>query len=636
MRRLLLGLGLLLFFVASAHSATYFVQASCSGCDANSCNAATNINTPKQTIANTINNCWRNPGDIIDVRGGVYAEMLHYSINVNWPTGGGNWANAMIIRGHAGETAILRPNSNADNNPFVVDDRTSYIVFDNLTFDAINIQGAGQNLKLDGDHIRVQNCVIKNHQQGNGIQGGGPGAEFLNNEIFGNRGYGHYTSGDDNLFDGNYIHNNNGYGIHIYESSLDCPSFNCNNNNIVRNNIIMNNGGSNPNPAGSCGLLSSGGNNNQYYNNVVTGQDGCGMQVYGYNTSNTRVFNNTLVGNGGQCVRIEDPGGAPATGTVVRNNLCYQNAIDIEDHGSGSVIAENTSNGSNPSFTTCSTPSRWFPSGSPYCLASGSNARGIGHVQTGVTVDIVGTNRGTIGAVTDAGAYLFSAGGPAVTAQTIRWKFDESSGTTTADSSGNGFTGTLVSAPPRSPGRQGPKSLTFNGTSQYVNNATYAWPSNQAVTVMFWINTPGGQEAGAFGMVTGNDAVRFGAHVPWNDNNLYWDYGEWATTGRISVDFTTYLNKWTHVALVASGTGNLKAIYLNGQLVNSSGSSGTPSQTLTGLEVGRWTAGATTTYYQPGLIDDFRIETRAWSAAEILADYRRASRAKRHGAIAGQ
>ena len=71
-----------------------------------------------------------------------------------------------------------------------------------------------------------------------------------------------------------------------------------------------------------------------------------------------------------------------------------------------------------------------------------------------------------------------------------QWKFDEGSGTTTADSSGNGHTGTLANSPAWLSGRIG-NALSFNGGTAVVNavgggsiNNLYA----TGMTVSAWIN----------------------------------------------------------------------------------------------------------------------------------------------------
>ena len=168
----------------------------------------------------------------------------------------------------------------------------------------------------------------------------------------------------------------------------------------------------------------------------------------------------------------------------------------------------------------------------------------------------------------------------------------------------------------------------MNGTTQYVSNSSFVWTAGQPVTVLLWRKVAACTASGAFGMQsTGTD--RFGAHLPYSNCVAYWDYGDFQTTGRISTDYTPYLGKWVRLALVSAGSaGTFKGIYLNGTLVASAPSSGAPT-TLTTLEVGRWTL-STGTLYDPGSVDDFRVENRVWSAAEILTDYRQAAMARRH------
>jgi hypothetical protein len=85
MRRALLALLFLLLITTSSWSATYYVANN--GSSGNNCQAATNQNTPKQSIRDAINNCARNPGDILLIRGGTYPEQLHTFAGTNWPSG---------------------------------------------------------------------------------------------------------------------------------------------------------------------------------------------------------------------------------------------------------------------------------------------------------------------------------------------------------------------------------------------------------------------------------------------------------------------------------------------------------------------------------------------------------------------
>jgi|GEM_PF-6548407 len=200
------------------------------------------------------------------------------------------------------------------------------------------------------------------------------------------------------------------------------------------------------------------------------------------------------------------------------------------------------------------------------------------------------------------------------------WKLDETSGTTAYDSSGNQNNGTYQNMPTVSTSIPSnyvsTRSLSFNGTSQYVSAPNLNWPSGGAVTVSFWnyVTTAQVQASSAFD-VGSNNADRFQVHAPWSDSRMYWDYGT-IVAGRLSADYTSYLNKWTHVTLVSAGNGgNFKAIYLDGKLVVSGASSDGPDVALTGLKIGR--ADLNTTNFHKGNLDDLRIYDRVLSYAEI-------------------
>jgi hypothetical protein len=160
-----------------------------------------------------------------------------------------------------------------------------------------------------------------------------------------------------------------------------------------------------------------------------------------------------------------------------------------------------------------------------------------------------------------------------------------------------------------------PTSMSFNGSSAYVSAPGFSWPAGGGpVTVAFWNYTAGGRNSSAFSVGNVDAPNRFQAHAPWSDNVLYWDYGDYST-GRISTNYASYLNTWTHVALVSAGNGGaFKAIYLNGVLANSSSSCMGPSAGIAGANIGAWPGAS---LYHSGMIDDFRIYDRVLTAAEI-------------------
>lgn len=224
--------------------------------------------------------------------------------------------------------------------------------------------------------------------------------------------------------------------------------------------------------------------------------------------------------------------------------------------------------------------------------------------------------------------YILTCGvGSAALAQTGPagyWKGDDGAApTTAADSSGNGNNGTYQSGATTSTSVPtltfaNPSSFSFTTAGAVVNAPGFSWPTGGPVTVAFWNNVTTAQvrNSSAFNVGDMNTPNRFHAHAPWSDSNLYWDYGDLGTNGRISTNYTAYLNKWTHVALVSAGVGgNFRAIYLDGVLVTSQASSDGPQVALTGVSIGRWSAAGD----HQGLIDDFRIYSRVLTAAEINA-----------------
>jgi hypothetical protein len=68
------------------------------------------------------------------------------------------------------------------------------------------------------------------------------------------------------------------------------------------------------------------------------------------------------------------------------------------------------------------------------------------------------------------------------------WKFDESSGTTAADSSGSGNTGSLINGPVWTSGQIG-NALSFDGSNDVVNAGSSASLDDlPALTLSAWIN----------------------------------------------------------------------------------------------------------------------------------------------------
>ena len=191
------------------------------------------------------------------------------------------------------------------------------------------------------------------------------------------------------------------------------------------------------------------------------------------------------------------------------------------------------------------------------------------------------------------------------------WGFDEGSGGTAFDSSGNGNDGTLV-GPTRSTGTVG--ALIFDGIDDYVQVGP-ALVMSSAVSIAAWIHPMGpGSDIG--GIIVNKEGEYQVARFP--DGSIRWAFANidpgWSfiDTGHVAPT-----NRWTHVAVVYDN-GIVKT-YANGQLVHThagSGAIGDVSESLSDFRIGGRQGEAQ--HFQ-GLIDDVEIFDRALDAGEVVS-----------------
>jgi hypothetical protein len=200
--------------------------------------------------------------------------------------------------------------------------------------------------------------------------------------------------------------------------------------------------------------------------------------------------------------------------------------------------------------------------------------------------------------------------------------FNQGSGTTVTDSSGNGLTGTIQGATWTTGGKYG-NALSFNGTNSYVDvgNPTLLQMTG-SMTWSAWVKAAAnpaddGQivskanSGNGWQLKTSPDTGphTFGVKVTGSSNSAAQRY---STTVR-------QLNVWYHVAGVYNASARTLDIYVNGVLDNGVLVGTVPTSQATNnvnVNIGRRTGG----FYFNGIIDEVRIYNRALSAAEIQAD----------------
>ena len=205
------------------------------------------------------------------------------------------------------------------------------------------------------------------------------------------------------------------------------------------------------------------------------------------------------------------------------------------------------------------------------------------------------------------------------------YAFGEGSGTTTADASGNGLSGTLSGTTWTAAGKYG-NALSFNGTSSFVDLGNpAALRLTGSMTWSAWVfatGTPaddgqivakstGGGGTGGWQFKTSPDTGphTFAIAVSGDGNTNAQRY---STTVR-------QLNTWYFVAGVYDAANKKLDIYVNGVLDDGVLRGTIPASQFdpaTNVNIGRRSGG----FYFRGTIDELRIYNRALSASEIQAD----------------
>jgi RHS repeat-associated protein len=195
------------------------------------------------------------------------------------------------------------------------------------------------------------------------------------------------------------------------------------------------------------------------------------------------------------------------------------------------------------------------------------------------------------------------------------WKFDENSGTTTADSSGNNNTGTLTSGATWATG-QSNAATSFDGVDDYVQmGAQSSLVMTSTATFSAWIYPTGAGSMPIYGGVILSKEGEYEV-VRATDGTIQWAFANTSPGWNfINTGYVAPLNQWTHVA-VTYDNGVIKT-YVNGTLVNTYSGSGSIGDVLTSQNDFRVGGRQTTSQNFQGRIDEARVYNRALSATEV-------------------
>jgi parallel beta-helix repeat protein len=282
-------------------------------------------------------------GDTLLIRGGIYtgaANVIDSEQDV--VPSGSSWSNAVTIAAYPGERVTLQP---PDGRQAIrlTSSAPHFLVFEDLVLDMSRQTAGGSGggpsavyLSGGAHHNRFRRLEVMNNQ-GNGIMfsdnnGNSPFNEVLDSSLHDNgrypglnEGYGAYVFTSDNVFEGNDIFNNGGYGLHFFSNKPGSDV----SRNVIRNNRIHGNG---TQGGTNYGIVVASGDANVIRENAVYDNRG-GIMVY-ERSSNTLVENNTIYNN----APLEGILVQGAMNTTIRANTIYANGTDIRDAGSRTIV----------------------------------------------------------------------------------------------------------------------------------------------------------------------------------------------------------------------------------------------------------------------------------------------------------
>jgi hypothetical protein len=158
------------------------------------------------------------------------------------------------------------------------------------------------------------------------------------------------------------------------------------------------------------------------------------------------------------------------------------------------------------------------------------------------------------------------------------YKFDEGTGTTTADATGHTVSATLVGSPTWAQGI-GNTAVSLNGTSQNVDTGSQRLTTSQSFTVSAWVNV---NALGASQTFVSQDGVNISPFFLNVSPTGYMDLTVCPADVNNSTSYTAWSlqpvlpGQWYHLVGVYNSATSQISLYVNGILQNTTTVSGTP------------------------------------------------------------
>jgi hypothetical protein len=203
------------------------------------------------------------------------------------------------------------------------------------------------------------------------------------------------------------------------------------------------------------------------------------------------------------------------------------------------------------------------------------------------------------------------------------WKFDEGTGTTASDSSGNGNTGTSHNGPTWVNGKYG-RALSFDGIDDYVEVLDSPELNPSSITIMAWVNFRGFPLQGMYQwrnsmIISKGTDVHINGHYCLftqlvNEVLPYFQITESSYWTWVGGTTNIVENQWYHLA--GSYNGSVMKVYVNGVLEGEQSRNDPRTSNAGNLQIGALRM-LGEEYWTNGTIDEVKIYNRALDQQEI-------------------
>ncbi|WP_424018193.1 malectin domain-containing carbohydrate-binding protein [Halorientalis pallida] len=286
------------------------------------------------------------------------------------------------------------------------------------------------------------------------------------------------------------------------------------------------------------------------------------------------------------------------TVTVTDGTLNIEFSTDVDNAKSSAIKVERIGDAPSPASLSWDTASDWDGATSENAVVhEGYGDRTAGAVELGYPGD---------GSRWDGAPLAF-------------WPFDEDSGSTVADVTGNGNDGTVQGATLGQGGILGTTAIQFDGTDDYVSGATDITALRETASISAWIRTTqGGNDTPWVAPgITGVESNGDGDDIFWGfidgSGNIAIQTGNDATARSSSpVNDGT----WHHVVLTRESSSGEIQVYVDGTL-DDTATSRTGTITNTFDSIGRIEDTGGTPEYFDGRIEELRVYDSVLSSGAV-------------------